>query len=100
MGQEGGRPPETLRVDGGATANSFLCQFQADVLGIPVERPRLLETTAAGAAYLAGLATGFWDDAEELTALRKVDRVFEPRQSADWREAQLAGWKRAVQRVL
>ena len=100
MGAELGRPPAALRVDGGATANNFLCQFQADVLGIPVERPRLLETTAAGAAYLAGLATGFWDDPAELAALRKVERVFDPRQSADWRAAQMAGWKKAVQRVL
>ena len=100
MGAELGTRPEVLRVDGGATGNNFLCQFQADVLGIPVERPKLLETTAAGAAYLAGLATGFWEDPAELAALRKVDRVFEPKQSADWREAQLAGWKKAVQRVL
>jgi glycerol kinase len=100
MGAELGRTPAALRVDGGATGNDFLCQFQADVLGLPVERPKLLETTAAGAAYLAGLATGFWDDPAELAALRKVERVFHPKQSADWRAAQLAGWKKAVQRVL
>ena len=95
-----GGPPEALRVDGGATGNAFLCQFQADVLGIPVERPKLLETTAAGAAYLAGLATGFWSDPEELSALRRVERMFEPQRSADWRAEQMAGWKKAVQRVL
>jgi len=94
------RRPEALRVDGGATSNSFLCQFQADVLGIPVERPKLLETTAAGAAYLAGLATGFWSGEEELATLRRVERVFEPMRSADWRAEQMAGWKKAVQRVL
>jgi glycerol kinase len=100
MGTELGHPPDILRIDGGATGNRFLCQFQADLLGIPVERPKLLETTAAGAAYLAGLAIKFWNSPEELSALRKVDRVFEPTQSADWREAQMAGWKKAVQRVL
>ena len=95
-----GKRPAMLRVDGGASANNFLCQFQADVLGIAVERPKLLETTAAGAAYLAGLATGFWGSEEELEDLRQVQRVFEPQRSADWREGQLAGWKKAVQRVL
>ncbi len=100
MAQELGQRPSVLRVDGGATANSFLCQFQADVLGIPVERPRLLETTAAGAAYLAGLATGFWSGLDELAALRQVERVFEPARDDAWREEQLAGWKRAVQRAL
>ena len=87
-------------VDGGATANNFLCQIQADLLGMPVDRPRNRETTAAGAAYLAGLATGFWDSPEEVRALRTTERVFEPRQSADWRAGQLASWRRAVQRVL
>jgi glycerol kinase len=100
MGSELGSRPEVLRVDGGATGNAFLCQFQADILGVPVERPKLLETTAAGAAYLAGLATGFWSSEEELAGLRRIDRIFEPQRSADWREAQLAGWKKAVQRVL
>ncbi len=100
LGARAGRRPEALRVDGGATANAFLCQFQADVLGIPVERPRLLETTALGAAMLAGLATGFWSDPEELSALRRVERVFEPQRSDDWRAEQMAGWKKAVQRVL
>jgi glycerol kinase len=100
MGQEMGHMPDILRVDGGATGNNFLCQFQADVLGVPVERPKFLETTAAGAAYLAGLATGFWSSPEELSALRKVDRIFEPKESADWRASHIAGWKKAVQRVL
>ena len=63
--------PAALKVDGGATANDLLCQIQADLLGIAVDRPRVLETTAAGAAYLAGLATGFWSGLEELAALRK-----------------------------
>ena len=97
---ETGQPPRALAVDGGAAANNFLCQLQADLLGIPVDRPRNLETTAAGAAYLAGLATGFWESPEEVRSLRRTERLFEPRREADWRAEQLAGWRRAVQRVL
>ena len=89
-----------LRVDGGATANDFLCQIQADLLGFPVERPMVLETTAAGAAYLAGLATGFWDGVEELAAIRRVDRLFEPARDDAWRGEQMEGWRKAVERVL
>ncbi len=100
MTRESGNMPEALMVDGGATANDFLCQLQADLLGIPVDRPRNRETTAAGAAYLAGLATGFWDSPEEVRALRTTERLFEPRQSAAWRAEQLESWRRAVQRVL
>ena len=100
MTRELGKPPDALMVDGGASANDFLCQIQADLLGIPVDRPRNRETTAAGAAYLAGLATGFWDSPAEVRALRTTERVFEPRQSADWRAEQIASWRRAVQRVL
>lgn len=100
MAKDARQPPSVLRVDGGAAANDFLCQFQADLLGIPVDRPRNLETTAAGAAYLAGLATGFWDDPGEVASIRQVDRVFEPGMNDGWREEQMAGWKKAVQRVL
>lgn len=100
MAQDAHKPPSVLRVDGGAAANDFLCQFQADLLGIPVDRPRNLETTAAGAAYLAGLATGFWSDPGEVASIRQVDRVFEPQRTDDWREEGLAGWKQAVRRVL
>ncbi|MEE8396481.1 MAG: glycerol kinase GlpK [bacterium] len=94
----GGRPP-VLRVDGGAAANNFLCRFQADLLGLPVERPAILETTALGAAYLAGLATGFWSDLSEIAALRRSERVFEPTQGDGWRADQAAQWKKAVERV-
>jgi len=89
---------ETLRVDGGAAANNFLMQFQADMLGRPVERPHVVETTAFGAACLAGLAVGVWRDRSEIAAKRKVEKVFVPVMEADQREALYAGWKRAVER--
>jgi glycerol kinase len=88
-----------LRVDGGASANDWLMQFQADVLGIPVERPDLIETTALGAAGLAGLALGLWRSSEQFLACRKFTR-FEPRIGAPEREALLAGWHRAVSAAL
>jgi glycerol kinase len=87
----------SLRVDGGASANDFLMQLQADVLGTPVERPRLLETTAKGAAALAGLAVGFFRDRAQLEASGDVT-LFEPRMPAGRREELYAGWKRAVER--
>jgi glycerol kinase len=88
----------SLRVDGGASANDFLMQFQADLLGAPVERPQMLEATAKGAAALAGLAVGFWRDRAELAGGGAL-RVFEPRLSSERREALYAGWKRAVERA-
>lgn len=91
---------EKLRVDGGAVANDFLMQFQADILGIAVERPRRIETTGLGAAYLAGLATGVWQDTAELAASRAVERLFSPQMDANRRAEKLAGWKDAVQRVM
>ncbi|KAB2920419.1 MAG: glycerol kinase GlpK [Dechloromonas sp.] len=100
MEQDAGRPLAELRVDGGAAANNLLLQYQADLLGVPVIRPQVTETTALGAAYLAGLAAGFWQDEGELAALWQIDRRFEPGRSAAWRAAQLAGWRRAVQRSL
>ena len=99
MNEESGVPLRELRVDGGASANDFLMQFQADVLGVPVDRPKLVETTAAGAAFLAGLGTGFWSDADALAATRRRDRLFTPAMTADRREALYAGWKAAVGRV-
>ena len=89
----------TLRVDGGAAANDWLLQFQADVLGIPVERPDLIETTALGAAGLAGLAVGIWQSSDQFLAGRQFTR-FEPRMSAEERQAHLAGWHRAVSATL
>ncbi len=90
---------QTMRVDGGASANDFLMQFQADILGLPVERPVVAETTALGAAYLAGLATGFWSGTDEIAKAWKLDRRFEPQMSEDQRESLYAGWKEAVKRV-
>jgi len=90
----------SLRVDGGATVNNFLMQLQADLLGIPIERSAVPETTALGAAFLAGLAVGVWDDLSQLKNLRRVDRVFKPAMPAEVREQVRAGWKRAVRRAL
>ncbi|ARP96676.1 glycerol kinase GlpK [Bordetella genomosp. 13] len=86
-----------LRVDGGATRNDLLMQMQADVLGVPVVRPRVAESTALGAAGLAGLATGFWASQEEFAAQWKADRRFDPAWSADRREARMARWRQAVE---
>jgi glycerol kinase len=88
-----------LRVDGGATANDLLMQFQADILGVPVVRPQVLETTALGAAYLAGLAVGYWKSTDDIAANWRVDRRFEPRMAAA-RVAELrGGWDKAVERA-
>ena len=92
-------PVTELRVDGGAAANDLLMQFQADLLGVPVVRPRQLESTAQGAAYLAGLAVGYWQNDAEITSLWKADRTFEPSMDAARREAMLAGWAKALGRA-
>ncbi|HEV2653704.1 MAG TPA: glycerol kinase GlpK [Ktedonobacteraceae bacterium] len=97
---DSGADLKTLRVDGGAVANNLLMQFQADILGVPVQRPKIAETTALGAAYLAGLAVGFWDSEQELVKYWAVDRTFEPKMSKDQRDSLYAGWKRAVERSL
>ncbi len=99
MAHDSGLRPQALRVDGGATRNDFLCQFQADILGIPVERPATTESTALGAAYLAGLATGFWKDRQELAAHLRSGRRFEPGMDLSRREELFAGWQRAVERA-
>ena len=88
-----------LRVDGGAARNDLLMQIQADVLGVPVQRPAVTETTALGAAYLAGLAVGFWPNVETLARQWTVERTFEPRMSDDERDRLIAGWQRAVERA-
>src|SRR5262249_7321679 len=83
MQNDSSTPIRELRVDGGAAANNLLMQFQADLLGVAVVRPRVLETTALGAAYLAGLAVGVWKSADELQSHRQVERTFEPQMSRD-----------------
>src|SRR5580698_9509848 len=90
-------PLAALRVDGGAAVNNLLMQFQADMLGVPVVRPRVTETTALGAAYLAGLATGFWASPQELRAKRQGDVRFEPKMDAAERAGRRARWHRAVE---
>ncbi len=99
MAADSGIALTELRVDGGATANNLLMQMQADLLGVPVVRPKVTETTALGAAYLAGLATGFWQDEAEIAALWARDRAFEPAAGAGRAAERLAGWKRAVHRT-
>ncbi len=88
-----------LRVDGGASANDFLMQFQADLIGRPVCRPKLRETTALGAAWLAGLTVGFWSGKGELRALGKTERVFRPQMGEQEREKRMKGWRKAVSRA-
>lgn len=99
MSRDAGVPLSSLKVDGGATRNDFLMQLQADILDIPVIRPTVNETTALGAAYAAGLATGVWGSLDELRTNWQVDRVFEPQWSADRREAGMRGWRKAVERT-
>ena len=98
MKRDSGISLQVLGVDGGAAVNNFLCQFQSDVLGVPVERPAVSETTALGAAYLAGLATGFWRDKEEILKNHQVERRFAPERGDAGRERLYAGWLRAVER--
>ena len=100
MELDAGERLRELRVDGGGAANDLLLQFQADLLGVPVVRPRVTETTALGAAYLAGLAVGFWQDEAELASLWCAERRFEPAMSDAQRTALLGGWRRAVERCL
>jgi glycerol kinase len=98
MQADSGLALETLRVDGGATSNDFLMQFQADILGVPVQRPAVTETTALGAAYLAGLAVGYWESQDEIARQWQVEKTFQPAMSAAERDALYAGWQRAVER--
>jgi glycerol kinase len=99
MNRDSGVALRELRVDGGAAANDFLMQLQADLLGVPVDRPTVVETTATGAAFLAGLAVGFWDGPAELAGVRQRERLFEPLMNEDRRLELLAGWRQAVERV-
>ena len=96
MAEDMGKNIETLKVDGGASANNFLMQFQSDILGCQVKRPRCIETTSLGAAYLAGLATGYWKNKEDVIENWQVDRIFKPNMDAGKKEELLSGWKKAV----
>jgi glycerol kinase len=98
MERDARRPLIELRVDGGATANDLLMQFQADLLGVPVVRPEVTETTALGAAYLAGLGVGFWQSPAEVAANWRAERRFEPAMSRDQAAGRLARWTEAVTR--
>ncbi len=100
MEADAGRRIETLNVDGGASQNKFLLQFQSDVLRCQIRRPLNTETTSLGAAFLAGLASGFWEDPSELEELRQRDLVFEPEMDEARADALVAGWRKAVERTL
>ena len=92
-------PISDLRVDGGAAANDLLLQFQADILQVPVLRPKVLETTALGAAFLAGLAVGFWKDISDVQSTWQAARIFEPHQSADKAAHRRSRWDAALSRA-
>ncbi|MCI9462737.1 MAG: glycerol kinase GlpK [Lachnospiraceae bacterium] len=96
MEEDAGMPMQELKVDGGASSNNFLMQFQADIIGAPVNRPGCIETTALGAAYLAGLAVGYWKDKEEICANWQLDRRFDAVMEKEVRGKLLKGWKKAV----
>jgi glycerol kinase len=100
MNRDSGVSLTSLRVDGGMVHNELLMQFQADILGVPVIRPTLAETTALGAAYAAGLAVGFWKGEEELRANWGKDKEWRPQMEESVRERLYAGWQKAVQRTL
>lgn len=100
MQKDAGIPMSTLRVDGGASRDAFLLQFQSDILNVPIHRPMIRESTALGAAYLAGLAVGIWKDLEEIKALWKCDTIFLPDMEEEKRRTLLAGWHKAVGRSM
>ncbi len=100
MQEDSGIQLQSLKVDGGAVANNFLMQFQSDILGVPVDRPVVTETTALGAAYLAGLAVGYWSDKDEIAKKWNVDKTFAPDMPEEDRASKYAGWKKAVNRAL
>ena len=100
MENDAGSPVAALRADGGASVNNYLMQAQADISNTSVVRPACVETTAMGAAYLAGLATGFWEDEEDIVRTSAGETVFRPKMSAEEREAHIRGWKEAVKMLL
>jgi glycerol kinase len=100
MQSDSGIELKELRADGGAIANDFMAQFQADILDVTLLRPKVQETTAQGAAYLAGLAVGFWESRDDISKRWAVDREFKPSMLKEQREALYAGWKQAVQATM
>jgi glycerol kinase len=96
MKADAGIEVRALKVDGGASANNFLMQFQADMIDAPVNRPACVESTAIGAAYLAGLAVGYWKSKEEVMKNQQLDRVFTPAMDSEARETKRKGWNKAV----
>jgi glycerol kinase len=96
MEADSGIPLAGLKVDGGASANNFLMQYQSDVIRQQVLRPACIETTAMGAAYLAGLAVGYWESADQIRSNWKVDRIFTPQMEQETRDERLRGWEKAV----
>ena len=99
MQTDSGVELQTLKVDGGMVANELLMQFQADILGVPVVRPKVAETTALGAAYAAGLAVGFWDNLNDLRANWQIEKSWSPQMDVEKRAALYAAWKKAVTRT-
>jgi glycerol kinase len=99
MSADTGKKLRVLRVDGGATQNDFLMQFQADLMGVSVDRPKIVESTAAGAAYLAGMGVGIWKNGRDVESARRSDRVFKPAMKAAERRRLYEGWAEAVERV-
>jgi glycerol kinase len=100
MQADSGIKLQALKVDGGAVANNLLMQFQSDILGVPVDRPQVTETTALGAAYLAGLAVGVWKNKEDLIQNWKLDRRFEPAMADETSDRLYKGWQKAVKRSM
>ena len=100
MNRDATIPMKELRVDGGAAANNYLLQFQADLLGVPVVRPKIIETTVLGAAYLAGLAVGVYKNVEEINQHWKIDRTFSPSMHGDDAEDMMQQWDLAVKKVM
>ena len=98
MEKDSGIRLSTLKVDGGASANNFLMQFQSDILHTVVERPKCIETTALGAAYLAGLAVGYWEDLDDIRRNWELGRTFEPKMDEEKRKANIDGWEEATRR--
>ena len=100
VGGDLGEPMSVLRIDGGAANNDLMSQFVADIHGIDVDRPANVETTAAGAAYIAGLQVGYWKDKEEVIAARKVGKIFKPEMDAKQRERLYAGWLNCLNAIM